>query len=593
MGIMQSCPKTAGRGRRAVTYIAVALLAAGGLIAVAEPAQAATSAPIAVGSGATNDARVWEIVGTAAASRVRMTPYRVGYSGATVNNQRWLWERVAFSATAGITWRIKNVASGLCLDKNAANAVVIATCGTATSQRWRAPLDDPYGGWTLLNGANSQCLQVVGSSSASGALLQTAACSFIPSQQWRLRSAPQDCTVRSGDWTMTEVCASQASERMFGVTSNWRHYPISMTYLDPEDYFLSHTTNMYTQVQPLKPDYSQGATGVEFGSRADRSVLPSGTVSYSAYWLEWNTSTEQYHALTASQAPRSDTPDGRNHTFMVLGKGDAGQWDLLYDYNTVATTALQAGGSTRESRSGMAVRYPQATTTATPFEIRMQVMDGNGVWRRPYLGETGTGEPKTCETPPRFEDWGYDTVNMPPNCFAASYTTRAGATTTDPVQLDAFTVGKPATASLLGAPSPPARTGAVSGMHNGVDQQRLAACLDKASSNCIDEVPGLANCVAARAICNLTGREAVASRAATPMTARQALRAATRDFDTMGDGKAEVRTDDAVHVVTSTARVRSMAASHVKIYDGYVAVFDATSGRLLSACLGADCKEAS
>nr|BFE73771.1 hypothetical protein GCM10020092_070720 [Actinoplanes digitatis] len=322
--------------------LAVAVLAAGGILAVGQPALAATSAPRATGGGATTDARVWEIVGTAAASRVRMTPYRVGVAGATVNNQRWQWERVASSTTAGITWRIKNVASGLCLDKNSANAVVISACGTATSQRWRAPLSDPYGGWTLVNGANSQCLQVVGSSTASGALLQTAACSGIASQRWRLRTAPSDCTVRSRDWTITEVCATQGAERMIGVTANWRQYPVNMNWLDPELFILTNTTNTYTQVRPLKPDYGQGATGVEFGSRAERSIEKTGTVSYGAYWLEWNSTTEQYHALTTSQAPRSNVADGRSHTYMLLGKGDAGQWDLLYDYNTVATTALQA-----------------------------------------------------------------------------------------------------------------------------------------------------------------------------------------------------------------------------------------------------------
>ncbi|MEU7908996.1 RICIN domain-containing protein [Actinoplanes sp. NPDC049118] len=542
-----------------------------------------------------------------------MTPYRVGVSGAAVDNQRWRWERVASSATAGITWRIKNVASGLCLDKNSSNAVVISACGTATSQRWRAPLDDPFGGWTLVNGANSQCLQVVGSSTANGALLQTAACSGIASQAWRLRSAPLDCTIRSRDWTMTEVCASQSAERMIGVTANWRHYPITMSWLDPELYILTHTTNVYTQVRPLKPDFSQGATGVELGSRAQRSTQQTGTVSYWAYWLEWNASTEQYHALTTSQAPRSDTADGRNHTYMLLGKGNAGQWDVLYDYNTVATSALQAGGSTRSSRSGMAVRYPQATTTATPFDLRMQLMDGNGVWRRPYLGETGTGEPKTCETPPRYEDWIYDTVNMPPNCFAAAYATRAGATATDPVQTDAFTVGKPATSTALTTAAAPApatgpQTLTAAGVHHGVDQQALAACLDNAARNCIEEVPGLGACVAARAICNVTGRVSAGKPASTPMTAQEAVKAATGTFAVVGPARtatvttqrqpdarltADAPVDGPVHVVRSTARVRSLAASHDKVYDGYTAVFEAASGRMISACLGTGCREAS
>jgi hypothetical protein len=84
----------------------------------------------------------------------------------------------------------------------------------------------------------------------------------------------------------------------------------------------------------------------------------------------------------------------------------------------------------------------------------MQLMDPNGVWRRPYLSQTGTGQPKDCEAPPRYEDWGYDTVNKPPNCFTASYSVRAGATATDPVELDTFTVGKPAATSALTEQTP-------------------------------------------------------------------------------------------------------------------------------------------
>ncbi|WP_155251577.1 hypothetical protein [Salinispora cortesiana] len=292
---------------------------------------------------------------------------------------------------------------------------------------------------------------------------------------------------------------------------------------------------------------------------------------------------------------------------MLLGKGNAGQWDVLYDYNTVATTVLQAGGSTRASRSGVAVRYPQATTMASPVELRMQLMNGNGVWRRPYLGETGTAEPKTCETPPRYEDWIYDKVNIPPNCFTASYTTRAGEVTGDPVQLDSFTVGKPATITTFSADSPffP-RSRSAAGVHNGVDQQALAACLDSASSNCIDQVPGLAACVAARAVCNITGRESRQIEKLTPMTARGAIKAAASTFDVVDAAPSTVTTEaqpasfltagvpseGPVHVVSSTARVRSMAVSHDQVYKGYVAVFEAASGRMISACLGAGCQEA-
>jgi hypothetical protein len=596
-----------GGWRRGTTYAAVTALATCLWVAPAAPAAAAFLAPTAVGVGAFDDARVWEAVGTAAGSVVRARNYRVGLPGATVDAQRWQWERVASSASAGITFRIRNVASSRCLDRTSAG-VVINDCGNGATQRWRAPLDDPYGGWTLVNVGNSQCLASRADPN-SGALVQTNVCDGGALQRWRMRPAPQDCTIRNREWVQTDVCASQSSDRMRGVTSNWRHYPLSMAWRDPNDFALSNTVKNFVQAQPLKPDLSQGQTGVEFGTRADRSNQASGTVSYSAYWLEWNAANEQYHGLDAAQAPRSETADGRNHTFMLLGNGDAAQWDLLYDYNTVARTTLQAGGSTRLSRTGTAVRYPEAVTAGQAFGFRMQLMNGNEEWRLPYLSETGLGEPKKCDTPPRYEDWIYDVVNLPPNCFTSSYKALPGTTATDPVVLDSFGVGKPATALAAATkPAPRAAPSAVANVHNGVDQQALAACLDNDASNCLTHVPGLAACVASRQVCNLTGRGGQTAKSPAGITAAQALAHAQRNFSTLsGSSKVGVVTnltvdtrltggyvaDGPVHVVRSTARVKSMAASNPKVYDGYMAVFEARSGQMIYACMGTRCGDVS
>ncbi|OZV76742.1 hypothetical protein CA850_26360 [Micromonospora echinospora] len=593
------------RWRRAFAYAVAMMMAFGFWIVPAQPAAAAFSAPTAVGVGAPGDARVWEAIATTAGSLIRARNYRVGLPGANVDAQRWQWERVASSTTAGITFRIRNVASSRCLDRTSAG-LVINDCSTANSQRWRAPLDNPYGGWTLVNVGNSQCLATLNDPN-SGASMTTAVCNGSALQRWKLRPAPHDCTVRSSDWTMTEVCTIQSSGRMRGLFTNWHHYPLSMAWLDPELYVLSNTVRNYTQLRPLKPDGSQGSTGVEFGLRADRSVQPTGSVSYGAYWMEWdaNSGTEQYHELSPVQAPLSHTADERNHTFMLLGNGDAGQWDLLYDYNTVATTALQAGGSTRLSRSGTAIRYPRAVTASQPFGYRTQLLDGNQVWRLPYLSDIGLAEPKKCDTPPRYEDWIYDVVNLPPNCITSSYKAVAGATSTDPPVLDSFGVGKPGTAAATAAGPPPSSAPAAA-IHNGVDQRTLADCLMSGSTDCLDRVPGLADCVSARLVCNINNLNNQPSRSeTTPMTAEQALREAGRTFRTVGDvSDALVATkraaatpqikgiprDELVHVVTSSARVHSLAASNTNTYDGYVAVFDAASQRLLYACLGVGCQ---
>ncbi|MEV7628954.1 RICIN domain-containing protein [Actinoplanes sp. NPDC089786] len=598
-------PLLQGRWRWVIGIPSVAALAAGLLAIPAAPAMAAYLAPTAVGAGAATDNRVWTAVGTAAGSLVRARVYVAGLPGALVDNQRWQWERVASNATAGITFRIRNVASSRCLDQTSAG-LVINNCGTAATQRWRAPLTDPNGGWTLINQGNSQCLAA--NSVDAGAIMKTAACDRSALQRWRLRPASLDCTIRSRDWTMTEVCALQSAERMRGVTSNWRHYPLSMPWVDPEDYVLTHTVKSYVQTRPLTPSGGQGQTGVEFGLQADRSIQPSGTVSYKAYWLEWNTTTEQVHPLSTVIAPRSNTADGRNHTFMMLGNGDAGQWDLLYDFDTVAETTLQAGGTTRLSRTGMAIRYPHAVTAEQSFGFRMQVMNSGEVWRLPYLTETGLAEPKKCDSPPRYEDWGYDTVNLPPNCMTSSYKALSGENATDPAVLDSFGVGKPATAMAEPAgPLPPSLAEAAPATYNGVDQKALATCLETDASQCLSTVPGLAGCVAARLRCNVTAPAgAVTAPPGAALTANQALEEARRIFSVLKPATAKVTTRrgaDAksaapgthggpVHVVTSDALVRSTAASNPAVYRGYRAVFDVQTGRMTYACLGVGCKEA-
>jgi hypothetical protein len=106
-----------------------------------------------------------------------MSSYRLGQSGAGVDNQRWRLETMAISTTS-ISYRIRNVASNLCLERNASNQVVLAACVAAPAthpQRWGVTATENLnGGWRLRNGANSQCLSIASGSTATGALLQTA-----------------------------------------------------------------------------------------------------------------------------------------------------------------------------------------------------------------------------------------------------------------------------------------------------------------------------------------------------------------------------------------------------------------------------------
>jgi hypothetical protein len=355
-------------------------------------------------------------------------------------------------------------------------------------------------------------------------------------------------------------------------------------------------------VSPLPPDGLDIFNQIEVGRRAQGETPSSSSVSYTAYWTEAQLAddgefAELYHPITADQAPGSDSADGTQHTYMLLANGDDAPWDVLFDYNTVGTTDLRFEGSTRRTSSGMAVTDPGAVTMTTPVELRLQVMDPSGLWRRPHLGELGTSETRTCEAPPRYDDRYARTPSQLPNCFTASYTVQAGVPATSQAEVNTFTIGKPPRPTALsgGATAAPQSSAPKSptGFHNGVDQQKLAACIADGTRNCLAEVPGLAACVEARAICNITGRQSQkkASISSAPMTAAEAVEAAKKILHIVEPAKATVTTrqqdDRQVHVVTSGARVRSMSAStNDRVYTGYTAEFEVSSGRMISARLG-------
>ena len=80
--------------------------------------------------------------------------------GAAVDNQRWTMETLS-STNNRFTYRIRNTASGRCLDKpSTGRFVVIADCGEAASQKWSSPAEEPMIGWRLVNLANDSCLQI-------------------------------------------------------------------------------------------------------------------------------------------------------------------------------------------------------------------------------------------------------------------------------------------------------------------------------------------------------------------------------------------------------------------------------------------------
>ncbi|MET7808887.1 RICIN domain-containing protein [Micromonospora chersina] len=519
-----------------------------------------------------------------------------------------------------MTYRIRNQSSGLCLKKNGSNQVVIADCNVASdlnSLRWRVvSSEDPFGGWRLRNVSNSQCMQIVSGSALEGALLQTTTCANVPYQRWRMRNAPIDCTVRSREATMTDICAT-LTQPASGVMANWSDSAVSLAWVDPELYILSHSVYRYLQVESLDQAGAPSGGSIEFGSSGDRGPSVTDAVTYGAYWLEWGKGQEVYHAIDTLDAPGSASPDGAVHTYLVE-RNPNGQWDLFYDFNYIGTSALQGGGYARFIRNGMSVRYLQHASANTPMQTRLQVRSDALVWRRPSLGELGTGEPKTCEAPPRYEDWSYDTINLMPNCYTSSYATRPGTSGSDPVQLDSFTVAKPGTVTTAftsGSPSGSTSRQSVPAEVNGVDQSKLAACLRAAPESCLREVPGLAGCVAERKTCNAAGFRREAGAPPTPLSASEAKDAARRftgqsalnsdqhsvttQPNLLTDSSmdlavrsAGVAADDDIHIVTSASNARSLSPTSPKTYAGSTLVFQAATGRLVYACLGNTCPAA-
>lgn len=596
--------------RRNQRYVLLVVLINGlGLLVDVGSAAAATSPPVAIGAGDQNDNRVMEADGTAVDSLIYMRSYRAG-SDASVATQRWQFELLTSTATS-FTYRIQNAASNRCLDVYQATILYINDCSSAQTQRWvTSTTTDPFGGWVMKNERTLTCFSVNGGSLAENTRVFSAGCYNSWYNRFRLRTAPHDCTVRSRDWARTEICATIASARMNAVVANWRHDPMSLTWLDPNRYVLTHTANTYVTMNALDGQGLPGYTGVELGIRAERSIDASGVTSYDAYWVEWGNGQQQYHLISAADAPGSDTPNGRNHTYLIESRGDTGPWDVFYDYNRVGTTSQQASGSTRSVRTGLAVRYPQATAINS-LTSRMQWRDGNGQWRRPYLEETGTGDPKACEAPPRYEDYNYPQINLPPWCFTSSYTTRPSAIPGQPTEVDSFTVSKP---GVLAAPAAATRATVLhsKGTLNGVDQKSLASCLERGVADCRGEVPGLGACVNARLPCNATSDTAASARIAeTARTRTQVEQAAQRTFAALPNAATavDVRTlnsealigpaREAIHndgkmsrpvyAVSSSATVHGLAKGDDSTYQGYVAIYDASGNDLLYACLGKDC----
>ena len=561
--------------------------------------------------------------GTSNSSRVVASNYISGTTGADVGRQRWKLERLPpEEGFPDYAYRIRNVAANKCLDKSGAVTgnsapIIIYTCGTGKNQVWWTGIEPSASGIQWRNYLDYRCMDVRGGSTANNAEIVSYDCGTGWNQFYKLRTGPFDCGDRTRDWTGTSQMCIRGSQNFTGLIANFKNHPAQLAYRNPSTYPQSNVVRRYAKVVPINAQGVSSATALEVGWQAQRTSSSSATPIYSAYWIETQPTSQQTYTVPSVDefnAPNGSTvADSRSHSYMLLGSTTAGQWDVYFDYNRVGTTSGQPGGRLRDSEAGLQVRYLDATTLANPVELRTQLMDENGLVRRPYYAETAIGTPKQCNMPPVYADFGAGAGgNVPPWCLDASRTTYSQPDY--PLQTDVFTVRKPTTltASSAQAASP---LRARMPNHNGVDQAKLATCLQAEASECLDTVPGLRACVMARkGTCNtISSSASTGSRgeavglAQVKKQARTDLRTAGKNPNTVtavtvdaartttvGEFRANlpefhpvnVAESEKVFVLSGDDAVAGMDTATRTAYHGWTLVYQVRDGSLLYAGLG-------
>ncbi|PRY21295.1 RICIN domain-containing protein [Pseudosporangium ferrugineum] len=583
---------------RCAVVLATVVAGSGMALALDAPAVAAAPAPdpVAIGQAEDGDLQVLATDADTAGAQVKVRAYKSGLPAA-VKAQRWTFEVVA--AGNPPTYRIKHLSSGLCLQEAAAKDganVVLAACGTGTNQRWTNGTAQSWSpaGFDLRNKADGRCLDLYASADGQPATMWTCA-SYYTTQFWRVRTGGFDCGFRSE----TGFCVTNQPP-VHGVMLNFRQQPVSFTGPPSDPEWGSGYNEMSNQVNWDPLDASNGNPGYDYAEMGWRGAYDAdtGSTAHGAYWLEVGVETEQstqeFHAIVR---PDSTLADGSMHTWMSLGN-DAGEWDVFYDFNLVGTTRFAAGNRTGDLEHGLFTQYAEYASLATPFENRLQLLDGNDVWHRPSLGQVSGFPANICGLPDPFS-LELGEANTPPYCFTSSVTPRSTG------EVDRVTLGKPASGTTATAAPAPRTVGKA--FHNGVDQRALAACLGDDPARCLKTVPGLARCVAAREQCNaLSARAHPSAQRRTPIVSAEARRLADADLHgKAGSSRVTTMTVSAagrkgvalegtsastkVHVVTGDARVDGLGKKSDRTYQGYTMAYDAADGRLLYACLGSAC----
>jgi hypothetical protein len=607
---------------RATTLVGALLLFLATLVAPAYPAFAAvTTEPVAIAVGRDGDGRVLHVGGDGSSnsSPIVVAPY-VANTAAGSTRQRWIFERVTGSGMPTFAYRIKNPATGKCLNAaggtpvNEAPIILFPCNGTLSGTNeiwWMDSSPDPTG-VHIRNKRDNRCVDIASRSSANNARLVNYTCNEVDTawnQIFQVRTGSFYCTERQRDWGATAgLCVSPTPTS--GIMGAWFNVPSTIAYKNPSTYVLSNELRSRIKVDVLDADNI--ATGeVQMGWRALRAPTTNGTVSYNAYWEEWGQDGEEYHTVPPldpiGRPNGSQVADGTQHTYMMLASSTAGQWDLFYDFNYFATTQRQSGNRAGFVTVGLQSRYIDALTQAQPYDFRVQTTNVAGVWVKPELTQAALGNSKECGMFPVWEDFSGGTGNnQPPWCL-----TTARTLTDTKTAVEVTSISKPTSAVSLAGPRRAAKVQERSGVVNGVDQAQLSRCMAEDPARCLQTVSGLERCVQKRLLCSvspaakhtiarsrvaMTGTDAIAvarsllrtepadakTAAAEPQVTRTTIAGAGVP-EAAGSGLAA---DTQVYVVTGRGPVRSWNANSATTYGRWTAVVDATTSSVLYARLG-------
>ncbi len=383
----------------------------------------------------------------------------------------------------------------------------------------------------------------------------------------------------SGNIATYAMTCSEPGEPMFGGFATWRNVPVAFDQVDTPN-----TTVTFSNYLRLTPntEASPFENNIEVGLYAEKTGKTTQT--YGPRWTEFGNSGGKAKAITVGVNP--SVPDGRNHTYMLMRKSSGDQWDVLYDFNTVGSTTDQLEvipGSTNRIDTGMELLGHQHTDVPQ-IANRMQFMDGNNTWR-----QVATQNTATIVTLPSCS-----TANKPPNCLNAKLT--------DATSFSQWTVSKPRKAGALAPQSNdgPGVSPEAKGIYRGVDQAELQACLEEAPDRCLEDVPGLAECVRNHRVCNVsasTSELPIMRRGMGEAKAESVRQRAASAFGVpVGSVEATAATGGSSLPVEEVWSVKSTHSTPGlrdtgKTFNGFHASYSAQSGEFLEACWGDMCEK--